>query len=374
MDNNANQNINKADLIAALKVNIKAAADIISMPAEEKREIYKLYGVVIKALGKLSSDPNKVTSPEQLETIENQNKIQANPELFGILSNPVFYTCMFSGDMKDYFSDPSKINLPVVNKKDNPYYQFFKTLDSFKKRMNRLSSLGVVPNYSFDVADLRMLYGVYKDQQVEKIDITKGEPEKEEVAFDDEEILKEIEEDSKKQQEEAEKEAEKQLTEEDIEDQSFEEYEKSLQKFKTQINNQVKAITDVLTTLYASGFSAIAQTGILCQLDDSPVAQLKEINGHYGMFTLVDENLSNDQLILEILKEKVPEFDVYPNIDGKDAVPPTSFLLNNNGICNILHLQFQKASIRAVTGLISIRRFITATQLEKSGCRQRRTT
>lgn len=140
--------------------------------------------------------------------------------------------------------------------------------------------------------------------------------------------------------------------------------------YESQIEHTVKDLVSVLGAIYQSGFSAMPHAGILLEKGDPNSSPLVKLGESHNMVSKIDKGTVYDNKIIKVITSKIPQLknNIVLNNEHKDVVPDVDRLINDNGVCYQLHLQFQSANIKFCTGKTSIRKWITETQLSKSGC------
>lgn len=131
--------------------------------------------------------------------------------------------------------------------------------------------------------------------------------------------------------------------------------------YQGEIDSATEVILDRLRGLYAGGFAAMPQVGILINNKNAPIVY---VNGSGEEKSLSDKYVMNDIMILNAVLKNVPVCSLI--YDGEDIIPSIDYMMANQAVLYKLHLQFQSASYKYCTGNTSIRRWITETKDTKA--------
>ena len=156
------------------------------------------------------------------------------------------------------------------------------------------------------------------------------------------------------------------------EDKAKKESRESIQKlYEAQINQVADTLVGIMTALYKNGFDAMPQDGLYVNNNgNTPLIKLGDGN---KVRTSTDCGSIYDFRVMKTIAKLYPQLnDTYRLTENErgsfEAVPLFQSLVEKSAICHMIHLQFQSANIDYCTGKNSIRKWITETQLEKSGC------
>lgn len=200
-------------------------------------------------------------------------------------------------------------------------------------------------------------------EEMDSIDDTEKNSKYNDNTEDEKENAKDLNEEQKKV---------KESTKEVEENEKISEVKEEIKKLiGANIKQTVKDLVNTMSELYESNFSSIPHFGILCNNDKgSPLIKFKYENGSPRMVHYQDEGTLFDSIVMDVLKNVAPEVSRYAPLNSdKDSVPPISYMMTNSSTCHKLHLQFQQANIAFSAGRVSIRKWITETQLENSNCK-----
>ena len=155
-------------------------------------------------------------------------------------------------------------------------------------------------------------------------------------------------------------------------DESKKESRENIQKlYEAQINQVTDTLVRIFTALYKNGFDALPQDGLYVNNGgNTPLIKLGPSN---NIITKTDCGSIYDFRVMKAITSLYPQLGDTYNLERNsrgtyEAVPAFSSLESKSAICHLMHLQFQTASIDYCTGKNSIRKWITETQLEESGC------
>lgn len=139
--------------------------------------------------------------------------------------------------------------------------------------------------------------------------------------------------------------------------------EKISKDFGGIINKAADTLVNIMSALYADGFAAMPQEGIYINNNDStPLIRLSNKSGSDKVTAKKDSFSAYDMMITKVLTSSYPQLGSVIDTD-KDAIPSLEKLAGKEGVCHLIHLQFQSANVDYCTGRNSIRKWITETQL-----------
>lgn len=144
--------------------------------------------------------------------------------------------------------------------------------------------------------------------------------------------------------------------------------EKITSMYGAQIKQTTDTLVKIFTAIYKSGFDAMPQEGILASRgDESPFIKIN--SSTHKPTPVTDQGSIYDYKIMKAFASMYPQLSRYQSLqDDKETVPTLEMMLSGEAVCHKFHLCLQSANIQYCTGKLSIRKWITETQLEKSGC------
>lgn len=317
----------------------------------------------------------------------NEVIITQNADSFRVLMNEtLFYTivCPVKRMHLDQFKNLYNM-IKVIEKngleKDKAYSKMYSDLNALLKKHN-IEVLRVVNEN--DIVNALKCFGLEVDAEpvdseiIDESEIGEELPEEisEEIFDNLDDILnesEEIEEEPEIEEDEPEEELPTPV-EEDDEPKINSDKKELIEKLKHStlkgiVNGNVKNLSSVLKALYETGFTSFPQVGILGNNgDDSPLIKLSTSDGRVHEATVADSGSAYDYEIAQAIIGVIPELGSYALTNEGETVPNTKALIDSSKVCYKMHLQFQRANIEYSKGRTSIRRWITETQLGKSGC------
>lgn len=325
-----------------------------------------VYGITLNQIQKADLLQKYELLASVMTNTSDKSVIENNSANFSILFNKVLFLSVLGTTPRNELLEYKELHtmLTIIDSK-MPESTYTQKLEKMHESIeNKLRSLG---------------YSTLNDQSIESIENALSTFGLEETDVDDPDNI-EVEDDENLVDididslfDEDENEADEEITENEKEEPLDDETKKEevSKLFKAFIDNNVDVLTNALSAIYESGFSAIPHAGILINNgSNSPLIRLKESikpGTFNNMISVPDEGTAYDYMIMKILYSEIPGLSKYAALeDGKNAIPNINILLNDTMVCLALHLQFQSANIDYCTGITSIRKWITEEKLNDS--------
>lgn len=366
---------------------LNTANYILSMPQAEFNDLVQKYEL---ALDNIDSTTNKI--PVVLDNKDTYTVVGHPIVVFAALlrltqsaNNPMI-------NFKEKFPTLSKVYMAHSVRADGsprPALAIIQSTYEYLQSHFRLSgapSIDVHESVSFDDIDSALkLFGV---QTISESDASETDYEDEysfdeddDASIDMDDLFDSVDDTEDKGEDEpisldepeSEPENKKEDTDEDEEDTSEKEkieaikHSDAYQFIETNVNNLI----NTYSILYASGFSGIANVGIMVPQsgvnanDWKPIATVGEINGTSREGIKPAESDAFDKLIMLKIGEILPEFSKIAHRDATEYIPNTDEIMNGSCICDAIQLQFMTGKINFCKGKTSIRSWISS-EVKKS--------
>lgn len=365
--------------------NIETAYTALQILAKDEAKtdsILQKYDILAAVKMKAMDDSIILMNPDSFRII--MNRTLFNTIVLQSITNGAFKVYDKYKNLESLASNCRK-QLPEEDKqKTNKLYS-----NVYKQLNDLLNSYGIIPEQaidnnamdnallSFGVQAAEDIYDAEDISEEELDDMSEAleaaleefnnEQEDESEETEDENQLPTDEEDEQNEQDEQSDEPEL-PTEDDNEPKDRQELMEALYNhFGDQIDSTVTSVVEILNALYESGFNGMTQSGLLVQPknnNDGFLITVGVSQGKYQSILKVDKGSFRDGLILSAIQGIYPDLVSYPGTKEDLVIPQINELIGKDVVCHELHNRLQKANIHFCTGKVSIRKWITETQLK----------